>query len=192
VRTDLLLDDDHESDARVRLEGLYREFATDVHAYALRRVADDVAEDIVSDVFVVAWRRLDDVPPNALPWLLAVARKTISNYLRGDRRREALRLRLEHEGTPTVSAQLAGAALLALASLPEPDREALMLVAWEGLDSRSAASVLGCSPVAFRVRLHRARKKFRQALHGTSPRTPQSRGNEAPTAVGSTQSGDAG
>jgi RNA polymerase sigma factor (sigma-70 family) len=186
------IDDRHAPQDHARLEALYRDFAADVYAYALRRVADDIAQDIVSDVFVVAWRRLDDVPSHALPWLLTVARRTISNHLRGNRRRDSLRLRLEQVAIPpTVPEPLGGAALAALASLPEPDREALMLVAWEGLDNRSAASVLGCSPVAFRVRLHRARRRFRQALDGTSRANPQSRGNDTLTAVRSTQSGDA-
>jgi RNA polymerase sigma-70 factor (ECF subfamily) len=55
----------------------------------------------------------------------------------------------------------------ALRSLPEPDRELLMLVAWDGLDARRAAAVIGCTPAAFSVRLHRARKRFERALqHG--------------------------
>jgi RNA polymerase sigma-70 factor (ECF subfamily) len=50
----------------------------------------------------------------------------------------------------------------ALAELDERDREVLMLMAWEGLSGREAAAALGCSDTAYRIRLHRARKRLRQ------------------------------
>jgi RNA polymerase sigma-70 factor (ECF subfamily) len=53
---------------------------------------------------------------------------------------------------------------VALNGLPEADREALMLAAWEGLSAQQAARVLGCSPTAFRIRLHRARRKLEASL----------------------------
>jgi RNA polymerase sigma-70 factor (ECF subfamily) len=102
--------------------------------------------DIVADVFVVAWRRFDDVPSPPLPWLLGVARKTVSNHLRSARRRSALTERLEGaERTAAGEAADNGAVALALPSLGERDRKAVMLVAWDGLSGREAAKVLGCS-----------------------------------------------
>jgi RNA polymerase sigma-70 factor (ECF subfamily) len=58
---------------RSRLEGLFSAHAGAVRAYARRRVDPVAADDAVSEVFVIAWRRLDDVPDDALPWLLGLA-----------------------------------------------------------------------------------------------------------------------
>jgi Sigma-70 region 2 len=58
-------------DRRRRVETLFAQHSAAVRAYAARRVPSATADDVVSDVFVVAWRRLDDVPDDGLPWLLA-------------------------------------------------------------------------------------------------------------------------
>lgn len=155
----------HRPQQVAKLEKLYAEFAADVLAYALRRLPASLADDVVSDVFLVAWRRLDTVPDSALPWLLGVARKTISNHARSIRRQGALWERLEHQ--PVSVATVAYShhpALDALATLTQKDQEALMLTAWEGFTNSEAAAALGCSTVAFRVRLHRARARFAHAL----------------------------
>jgi len=60
----------------------------------LRRVNPSTADDVVAEVFVVCWRRLDEVPVDPLPWLLGVARRVLSTQRRGERRRGALRDRL--------------------------------------------------------------------------------------------------
>lgn len=60
---------------------------------------------------------------------------------------------------------------MALASMPEADREILTLVAWEGLSPAEVATVLGCSGAAARVRLYRARQRFARALEAGEARS---------------------
>jgi RNA polymerase sigma factor (sigma-70 family) len=86
--------------AEVRFERLYAEHGRAVLAYAVRRAADaQDAADVVADTFLVAWRRLDDVPPAgaARLWLYGVARHVLANQQRSERRRERLAERLRHE-----------------------------------------------------------------------------------------------
>jgi len=60
-----------------RFADLWATYGPRVLAYALRHVDPDSAQDALSETFLVAWRRLSDVPANPLPWLLVVARNTI-------------------------------------------------------------------------------------------------------------------
>ena len=133
-------------------------------AYALRRTERATAEDVVAETFVIAWRRLDEVPDPPLPWLLGVARRVLANQRRGERRRDALLDRLRREPAPQPAPVEDGRALAALAALGERDREALLLHAWEGLDHAGAGTVMGCSAAAFAVRLHRARRRLAKEL----------------------------
>lgn len=160
----------NEIEQRRRLERLFLEHSAAVRAYAARRIAPDVVDDVSSDVFVVAWRRLEDVPQDALPWLLACARRIIANQRRSARRSTALRDRLIAERPPSVDLGGSDSALgEALATLSAGDREVLMLVAWEGLDAQRAAIVIGCSPRAFAMRLHRARRRLAAAMARVDP-----------------------
>jgi RNA polymerase sigma-70 factor, ECF subfamily len=154
-----------EFERRRRVEALFVAHAPAVRAYAARRIAPGDVDDVASDVFVVAWRRLADVPDDALPWLLACARRIIANRVRSARRQTALRHRLglERAVLPEVTIADSGVAQ-ALATLSTEDREALMLIAWEGLDHRRAAVVMGCSARAFSMRLHRARGRLAAAM----------------------------
>ena len=151
---------------RQQFDALYAAHAGAVRAYAMRRgpVAD--ADDVVAEVFLIAWRRLQDVPADARGWLLAVARRVQSNARRGFSRQEALRARLEHERPATVGADplLDRRLIEALLGLRESDREALLLIAWEGLANRDAARVLGVRESTFGVRLHRAKRRLARAL----------------------------
>ncbi len=153
-----------------RFEGLFREHYAAIRAYALRRAPRDVAQDVVADTFVVAWRRLDDVPADALPWLYGVARRVLANERRSVSRRAALEHRLAGDtsrlGSHDVGEGLGDAELLraALAALSPRHRETLMLVAWEGLSGARAARAAGCSPATFAVRLHRARARLATEL----------------------------
>lgn len=148
-----------------RFEQLYSRHFGAVLAYALRRAPRPVAQDVAAETFLVAWRRLEDVPEPALPWLLATARKTLANQRRSSRRQRALAERLAAEPAIEATQDVDRPPILAaLARLSERDREALMLAAWEELDSRSASRVLGCTPAAYRLRLHRARRKLEAAL----------------------------
>jgi RNA polymerase sigma-70 factor, ECF subfamily len=150
---------------RVRFELLYGKHAPAVKAYVLRRAAPAVADDLVAEVFVVCWRRFDELPADPLPWLLGVARRVLSTYRRGERRGAALRQRLaESPGADELVGGTAGALREALAQLSESDRELLMLIAWEGLSPAQAATAMGVSAATVRVRLHRARRRLAGAL----------------------------
>lgn len=155
-----------EADRRTRFESLYSEHAAAVARYVQRRSDAQTAADAVSEVFLVAWRRLDDLPEDVLPWLLACARRVLWHQQRSERRRSRLLQRLATMTPQTAvplelpDPELAGA----LAKLSEKDREAILLTAWEGLTAEQAARVLGCSAAAFRVRAHRARGKLKVAL----------------------------
>ena len=136
--------------------------------YALRRVAEPAdAADVVAETFLVAWRRLSDVPVDdgERPWLFGAARRILLNQRRGERRRLALADRLRAELGHLDAHEPADSALeRAMLRLPEPDRELLRLLAWEDLDHAGIATVLGLSRGAVRVRLHRARRRLRAAL----------------------------
>ncbi len=154
-----------------RLRTLFEENAARVLAYSHRHIGPGVAQDVVSEVFLVAWRRIDDVPADALPWLLVVARNTIGNRRRG----MARQLRLTDElaqlerssttahGTDEIVLERR-AMLAALADLSSTEREALLLTGWDGLSAGQAAAVAGCSRRAFELRLNRARNRLRRAL----------------------------
>ena len=149
---------------------MFRECYPVVRAYALRRAAPDAAQDVVADTFLVAWRRLEDVPEDALPWLYGVARRVLANQRRSAARGAALERRVAGATVPggsgDVGEDVADAELLrlALGRVPERGREALMLVAWDGLSRARAARAAGCSKAAFAVRLHRARARLAAEL----------------------------
>lgn len=139
--------------------------------YALRRVSTPAdAADVVSDTFLVAWRRRSHLPreDEARLWLYGVARNMLANQRRGDRRRdrlaERLRERLEHSAHLFQHEPDDLGVRDALATLPELDREVLTLSAWEQLEPREIARVLGISAQTARARLSRARRRLRDAL----------------------------
>ena len=154
--------------APTRFESLYRAHAGPVKAYALRRTSPAAADDIVADTFLVVWRRLDDVPEPALPWLLGVARRVLANRRRGEGRAAALQDRLAGAArSPGVLDETPGGdprVWSALAALSEGDRELLTLNAWEELGAAEIATVLGIRANTASVRLHRARQRFAAAL----------------------------
>jgi RNA polymerase sigma factor (sigma-70 family) len=160
------------------LKRLYDEHAPAVAAYARRRADASVVDDVAAEVFAIAWRRLDQVPDDALPWLLATARRVLANLLRSQRRQLALVTRLTAaraaETTATwVEREPDRRVLEALASVGERDREALMLVAWEGLSAADAAAVVGLSVRSFESRLYRARRRLRERLDALDASVPQ-------------------
>lgn len=161
---------DQELEREERFRELFNAYYHHVLGYALRRAASrDDAADVVAETFLVAWRRLDDLPSEALtrPWLYGVARRVLANQRRSTGRRELLAARLrEVPRLPVIDAPLiedlseVGAVLQRLAP---GDREILALHAWEGLGAQELAAALGCSSGAARVRLYRARRRFAQA-----------------------------
>jgi RNA polymerase sigma-70 factor (ECF subfamily) len=159
------------ADRRSRFEEIYAAHWAPILAYAVRRTSNgDDAADIVAETFLTAWRRLDDLPPGdeARLWLYGVARRVLANHHRGERRKSELSHRLSrdlaliHEDPEYTGERAVVAA--AFRSLAEPDRELLALVGWEGLDHGEVAAVLGCSRNAVRIRLHRARSRFAEAV----------------------------
>ena len=164
------------ADDRERFERLYRENFRAVLRFAATRIDTERAKDVAAETFLVAWRRLDDVPAEPRAWLLAVARRVIAGQFRSEARRDALVLRLR--GVPPETSDLAetisdrDGVLAAFATLRERDREVLRLVAWDGLRSAEAAEVLQVTRLALAVRLHRARRRLQRALESDSPPTP--------------------
>ncbi|MGN6606240.1 MAG: RNA polymerase sigma factor [Jatrophihabitans sp.] len=159
-----------------RFRAIFDACAARVHAYARRHCDAATAQDVVADTMLVAWRRLAVVPDEPLPWLLVVARNTIANRRRGERRHDAL---LDAAATlarvagpptqPDESVAERDALLRGLATLTESEREALLLVAWDGLSNADAATVAGCSKRAFEVRLSRARARLERTLAAPEP-----------------------
>ncbi|MFC8263328.1 RNA polymerase sigma factor [Streptomyces sp. NPDC057291] len=161
-----------------RFTELYHRHHTAVADYVRRRTASDDATDVVSEVFLTAWRRLDEIPPAmALPWLYGVARRTLANAHRSQRRRGTLtemlaaqRRHLVDDEADSVIVDLSLAR--AFDALSDADQEVLRLAVWEELPARQAAAVLGCTAAAFHVRLHRARTRLRNHL-SPAQRAPQ-------------------
>ncbi len=152
-------------DDQQRCERLYRAHADHVHAYARRRSDDPTADEVVAEVFLIAWRRLDAISAEPLPWLLGVARKTLANHRRSRSRGAALNARIGATlDTATGHAERDHAVLEALATLDPRDREVLLLIVWEGLRQQEVGTVLGVSRAAVATRLHRARKRLAEAL----------------------------
>jgi RNA polymerase sigma factor (sigma-70 family) len=122
-------------------------------------------QDAVADVFLTAWRRLDDVPRGdaARVWLYATARRVLANQRRSSRRRAALAERMALTVSPDSPPEDSEEPLVheALRRLGPLDREVLLLSEWEGLSPARIASVLRCTKVTARGRLHRARRRFR-------------------------------
>jgi RNA polymerase sigma-70 factor, ECF subfamily len=148
-------------------EQLYARYAGAVRGYAMRRCDPATADDVASDVFLVAWRRRAELPEEPLPWLLGTARRVLANHARGHSRRARLLDRLAAEPAGMVApagGRESARVQSALASLNERDRELLLLLAWEGLDLRQAAQVLGLRPNTLAVRFHRARRRLSAAL----------------------------
>ncbi|MHB1539589.1 MAG: RNA polymerase sigma factor, partial [Solirubrobacteraceae bacterium] len=156
--------------AAQRLEELFVSHHQAVVSYARRHASAESVEDVVAETFLIAWQRLERVPADSpLPWLLVVARNVIGHQLRGASRRDALNVRLQERLTaeaadPASVQESTGPAAEAMARLGDKDREALELVAGDGLKPREAATVLGMSPSVFRVRLHRAKRRLRHLL----------------------------
>ena len=153
---------------RERFDALFREHVAGIGSYCRWRslsVAD--AEDAVAEVFLIAWRRLDDVPAGfeARLWLYGTARRVLANQTRASRRRGRLSEKLTVQPAPVETDDaLAGRVHEALDALAAGDREILLLAEWEGLTAAEIARVVHRPPVTVRVRLHRARARFRAAF----------------------------
>ncbi|NVI88564.1 RNA polymerase sigma factor [Actinomadura sp. BRA 177] len=161
-----------------RFTRLYETHYRSVFGYVVLRVAPQAAEDVTGEVFATAWRKIDEVPERALPWLLGVARNLArqSHGATGRARRLVdrladLRTDAERDAADRVIAR--DQALAALRTLSAKEVEAVTLTAWHGLAPAEAARVAGCSRAAFLVRLHRGRRRLAGALDDTGARTPE-------------------
>ena len=162
-----------------RFDELFAAYAADIVSYCGWRAATAAdGQDAVAEVFLTAWRRLDDVPEGdaARAWLYATARRVIANQLRAGRRRAALVERAAWQPAPPAETPAIEReqALVheALRRLPAADREVLLLAEWEDLSAAQIADVLGCLAVTARGRLHRARRRFRAAFEELQAHDP--------------------
>ena len=173
-------------DSRVRFEEMYRAHGGAVRGFAHRRVRAAVADDVVADVFAIAWRRMEEAPADQLSWLLGIARGVLANLRRGEARQNALHERLAAT-TPIIAEQEPeafdrdSALMRALRSLNRLDQEVLLLVAWDGLDRAQAAAVLGITGGLFSVRLHRARRRLARALKAQQDGNERDAGDRSTT-----------
>jgi RNA polymerase sigma-70 factor (ECF subfamily) len=145
--------------------------ARHVVAGFVRRSTRDAShvDDLVHETFVVAWRRLPDVPPmpDAVGWLCGVARRVMLNDERSSRRRTALHERYAHTAAlthPPAATAEAVDMVDAWRRLPDRDRSLLVLAGWHGADRDELAHILGCSAEAAAMRLSRARTRLRAEL----------------------------
>jgi RNA polymerase sigma-70 factor (ECF subfamily) len=159
---------------RARYEAVFTEVYEPLQRYLRRRAPEAVADDVLSTVLLVLWRRLDDVPTDtAIPWAYGVARRTLANERRGEHRRLRLVSRLQrHPPVPSEPVDDDGELDAALAALGEVDREVVRLWAWEGLAPREIATVLGITPNAASIRLHRAKARLAAGLAAGKDRAP--------------------
>lgn len=152
------------------LEAL-QDAAPDLLAYFERRVQPrEDAADRLSEVMVQAWRRADVVPAEherRRMWLFTVARNVLSNHTRTSRRRSALTERVRQQLAISGPApDHAGAAEVrdAVRRLPDPVRELVMLIHWDGFTIAQAAELLGVNASTARSRYAAARDTLQRSL----------------------------
>jgi RNA polymerase sigma-70 factor (ECF subfamily) len=156
-------------DRRTRFETIAGVVYEPLQRYLRRRASSDDADDAFSETLLTLWRRLDDIPGDAvLPYAYGVARRVLSNQRRASGRRLRLMERVASSTETTVPGpedqDTDPEVRAALATLPEADREVLVLWAWEQLEPREIAVVLDTTANAISLRLTRARAKLANAL----------------------------
>jgi len=167
-----------EGERRARFESMAAVVSDPVQRYLRRRATADESDDVFADVLLTIWRRLDDVPADAvLPWSYGVARRALSNHRRAASRHLRLVERLEAEREPIQVADPADSLededlAAALAALPVADQEVLRLWAWEHLEPREIAQTLGSTANAVSLRLSRAQKKLADHMTRQDPLPP--------------------
>lgn len=176
---------------RERFEALSAEVFEPLQRYLRRRASAQDAEDVLGDVMLTLWRRLEDVPVGqGLPWTYGVARRTLANQRRSRSRHLRLVQRLESEPGPKSTVDQTDLGLDpelqdALDQLKDEDREILRLWAWEQLEPREIAPVMGMTVNAATLRLSRARKKLAASLARQNP--PAAGHNQVEGTLGDTR-----
>jgi RNA polymerase sigma-70 factor (ECF subfamily) len=159
--------EDTDPARRVRFAHIFDDVYEPLQRYVRRRAGATVVDDVVADVLLVLWRRLDAVPDGAeLAWCYGAARRCLANHRRGDERRDRLVRRVAGEpvadpGEPPESDPALSAALDELST---DERELVRLWAWEQLEPRELAVVLGISANAASIRLHRTKRRLAERL----------------------------
>jgi RNA polymerase sigma-70 factor (ECF subfamily) len=157
-------------DRRALLDTWFRAYADRVLAYLQHRTDSQTAQDLLQEVFMIAFAKAADMPQPPIGWLFGTARRVLANRYRGRRRQDDLIARLtEAAAEPGTdvdpeTGELKQAFAQTLATLSAADREVLTLTGWYDLTPTEAAEALGCSSSAYAVRLHRARKRLASAL----------------------------
>jgi len=156
--------------AEERFVELYQSYFTHVHAYCRRRTTLDRVDDAAAEAFLIAWRRIKEVPdgPDALPWLYRAAFGVVSNSWRSRSRQQKLQDKLQSAGVDyapppddfVVRRQQAMEILSALDQLNKSDQEVLRLVVWEDLTHQEVSLAMGITVEATRQRLSRAKKRL--------------------------------
>ena len=155
--------------------GLYRQYAGDVHRFALYLSGDAaLADDLVSEAFVRVWTARERVDLTTVRgYLFTIARNLLLQERRRHRPTAALDVALADRGPGPETLALARgelrATLAALQTLPEIDRAALLMRADDGLSYEEIAAALGLSAGAARVKVHRARLRLAEALARARP-----------------------
>lgn len=169
---------DNPATIDARFCSLFLSHYDDVLGYCVRRTTFSEAEDVASEVFAIAWRRIDDLDwDTAAPWLFGIARGVLSNQHRSASRR--LRLsqkvgslradRVEAPDVVVIRREQDQQVVDVLEGLRAADAEILMLSTWEELTAPEIATVLDISVSAAEQRLHRAKQRFASALESASP-----------------------
>ena len=158
------------SDRHEAFEALFATHGVAVHRYAQRRAPASDVEDIVADVFVIAWRKFDEIPAGfEQPWLFRTAWNVLAN-----RHRKFVELPFEALPDGPDGGDIADSVITditlqrAWQQLSARDREVLRLVAWDGLDGRALAEALGISVSGAGVALSRARERLNAACAAQS------------------------
>ncbi|MCB0910252.1 MAG: sigma-70 family RNA polymerase sigma factor [Propionibacteriaceae bacterium] len=164
------MDTDNATASEAEFRAWYQRTSPRVYAYVRRYCPDDDCDDVVAEVYLVAWTRLAELPSDAVPWLIGTARHVLSNSWRARGRRRQLVAELAGLND-LATADPAGIAveradlLRVISRLRSDDQEVLLLAGWDGLDSAGIATVLGCSVAAARTRLSRARRRLVDRLN---------------------------
>jgi RNA polymerase sigma factor (sigma-70 family) len=161
---------------------LFDRHAPVIHRYAARRIGRDAADDLVAETFLAAFGkrlRYDREHPDARPWLYGIATKLVGQHRREEHRQyRILQAAIPDPDLPGHDEQVAADQTArslrhhlaaAIASLPDHDRDVLILVAWEQLSYDEAAQALVIPVGTVRSRLSRARSRIRAALAADGP-----------------------
>ncbi|MBT8164256.1 MAG: sigma-70 family RNA polymerase sigma factor [Acidimicrobiia bacterium] len=164
---------------------MYEEHYADIRSYCLRRLSVEAANDAAAEIFIVAWRKIDEVPQGAEArlWLFAVARNTVAHQYRSRSQTSRLRSKLEQTAVRSPAGASAEdvvvrrsqdrAVLEALGRMKPDDQELVRLKMWEELSHAEIGEVFGISAHAVDMRMQRVGKRLARLLSATKGVRPQ-------------------